>query len=218
MWGQGIYFAKNADYSNSYAFVSSSGDRVIFLAQVICGQSKHCESDATLKLPPPLPQQSGQFAVERYDSVNGVTKGTQVYTIYDNNRAYPKYLITYRMDDASSQSYAPSSANIRAQYNFQPATPLPPTRIQRGITQTQSQTHGLKSALQSTIPPASISNTTNFQAPAPTNSQNTPVTIPNLYTQSNFLAPVPTNFQPTNFRNPPVTISPTKSEKNCTIQ
>ena len=31
----------------------------------------------------------------RYDTVNGVTKGTRVYMVYNNCQAYPFYLITY---------------------------------------------------------------------------------------------------------------------------
>ena len=47
---------------------------------------------------PPIPAQpiSTQFVNDRYDTVSGTTGGSKVYMIYENGRAYPEYLITYR--------------------------------------------------------------------------------------------------------------------------
>ena len=36
-----------------------------------------------------------QFNQMKYDTVTGHTGGSQVYMTYDNDKAYPAYLITY---------------------------------------------------------------------------------------------------------------------------
>ena len=55
----------------------------------------------TAQLPPslptgPTPPIASQFVNDRYDTVSGTTGGSKVYMIYENGRAYPEYLITYR--------------------------------------------------------------------------------------------------------------------------
>ena len=32
----------------------------------------------------------------RYDTVTGVTNGSKVYIVYENGRALPEYLVTYK--------------------------------------------------------------------------------------------------------------------------
>ncbi len=39
-WGRGIYFARNASYSDNYSHPHSNGQRGIFLANVILGETK----------------------------------------------------------------------------------------------------------------------------------------------------------------------------------
>ncbi|XP_019850289.1 PREDICTED: uncharacterized protein LOC109581015 isoform X2 [Amphimedon queenslandica] len=90
MWGRGAYFAVNASYSgDSYAFRSSQGQQ-IFLAFVLTGDSKAMESDTSLIIPPRKEDGRGN-----YDSVNGLTGGSQVYIVYDHDKCYPAYLITF---------------------------------------------------------------------------------------------------------------------------
>jgi hypothetical protein len=77
------------------------------LAVVVTGDSYDCKPDGNLKVPPEkyahffLPSHPSRtkkktdMAVERYDSVTGITNGSRVYIVYENNKAYPLYLITY---------------------------------------------------------------------------------------------------------------------------
>ena len=100
MWGQANYFAVNAKYSDGYAFVRN-GTREIFLAKVLTGDSVKLEPDRTLRLPPEKranngPRSTLQYAKRRYDTVNGVTNGSQVYMTYHNQKSYPAYLIQYK--------------------------------------------------------------------------------------------------------------------------
>ena len=101
MWGQANYFAVNASYSHGYAHTAPDGAREIFLVKVLTGDSYDCPSNSSLRKPPMKasgPSASGEvsFAQVQYDTVTGVTNGSRVYMIYDNDKAYPAYLIKYR--------------------------------------------------------------------------------------------------------------------------
>ena len=93
MWGPAIYFAVNASYSHSYSYknVDIGNMRQMFLSEVLLGDFKDCASGKYAK--PPLKEPS---QVE-YDSIRGHTQGSDVYMVYSNNKAYTRYLITYKL-------------------------------------------------------------------------------------------------------------------------
>ena len=99
MWGRGNYFAVNSSYSHKYAF-SHMHDGVfkMFAVNVLTGNSFFSESNHRQPIKPPFLESadSSSTAIQcRYDSVYGNTGGTRVYMTYDNEHAYPAYLITY---------------------------------------------------------------------------------------------------------------------------
>ena len=97
MWGAGAYFAVNASYSDqTYAHKPNSKDRQLILVQVLTGKSYPYkgETNPDLIMPPELPAAKNDG--ERYDTVNGETGGSTVYVVYDHDRSYPAYIITYR--------------------------------------------------------------------------------------------------------------------------
>ena len=69
----------------------------VFAAFVLTGNSKFSHPDGSLTKPPPIPAIDGSdtSVQHRYDSVCGMAGGTRVYITYDNDHAYPAYLITY---------------------------------------------------------------------------------------------------------------------------
>ena len=94
LWGTGAYFAVNASYSDKYCHIdSNSGMKQLLLVKVLTGNSRSYgeRNDPNLTKPPPLSRGSHVL----YDTVNGYTKGSYVYVVYDHDRAYPAYLITY---------------------------------------------------------------------------------------------------------------------------
>ena len=98
MWGRGNYFAVNASYSNGYAHIEAGGVHQMLMATVLTGHSYHCHSNTSLTKPPFREHQGTQdnsTVTRRYDTVNGVTGGSKVYITYDNDKAYPAYLISY---------------------------------------------------------------------------------------------------------------------------
>ena len=101
LWGRGNYFAVNASYSDGYAHIEPGGVRQMLVASVLTGHSHVCQPDSTLTQPPFRDHQGPQddIVTRRYDTVNGFTggftRGSKVYITYDNDKAYPAYLISY---------------------------------------------------------------------------------------------------------------------------
>ena len=98
-WGRGNYFAVNSSYSHNYAFHHNRVFKM-FAANVLTGNSFFSAPDHTLTKPPLLENHTDtpDTAIQhRYDSVHGNTGGTRVYITYDNEHAYPAYLITYTL-------------------------------------------------------------------------------------------------------------------------
>ena len=99
LWGRGNYFAINASFSDSsYAHsVSGTNMRKLLVVYELTGLSYYSNPGKNLAMPPNRSEQDNLRSIKRrYRSVNGVTKGgTTVYITYDNNLAYPAYVITY---------------------------------------------------------------------------------------------------------------------------
>lgn len=96
LWGKGTYFAVRASYCNSrFAFNTRQGTKQVFVACVLTGKSACLpRPNRALKAPPKLPNSP----TDSYDSVNGVVENplhSKVYVIYDHDKVYPAYLITY---------------------------------------------------------------------------------------------------------------------------
>jgi hypothetical protein len=86
MWGRGIYFAVNAEYScRGYKFTVPNCNNVyeVFSANVIIGNEKDFgpsnDGCKAFKEPPCIPN-----STERYDSVKGHTGGSDVFIVYKN--------------------------------------------------------------------------------------------------------------------------------------
>ena len=98
MWGLANYFAVNASYSGAYAYSRSDGTKEMFMVKVLTGDSYQSPSDQQLRMPPEKPRAVGgklPFSRVRYDTVTGTARGSQVFMAYDNDKAYPAYLIQY---------------------------------------------------------------------------------------------------------------------------
>lgn len=99
-WGKANYFAVNANYSHSYAHVNAStGLKELFLVKVLTGESCDCVPNSSLRVPPLKSGRTGgtlQLEQLKYDTVTGSTNGSQVFMAYDNEKAYPAYLIEYK--------------------------------------------------------------------------------------------------------------------------
>jgi poly [ADP-ribose] polymerase 10/14/15 len=99
MWGTGLYFAVNSSYSgNGYHHTLPNNQRQMFLVRLLLGEVIDMPSTPALRVPPEMSSGSSQhlgLKVNRYDTVSGETGGSRVYIVYDNNRAYPEYILTF---------------------------------------------------------------------------------------------------------------------------
>ena len=95
--GIGIYFAVNASYSKiSYSYKNDDGTKSIFYVRVAVA-AETILPPGSYRLPPEKPKTSNSvFSVQRYDSIKGNTAGSDIFIIYENSRAYPDYLITFK--------------------------------------------------------------------------------------------------------------------------
>ena len=105
---RGIYFAAKSSYSDKRAFCPAkklhkdswterpdvyTGDREMLLTKLLVGNEidlEHTKETETFLLPPMIPGSK-----LRYDTVTGMTNDCRVWTVYENSRAYPEYLVRY---------------------------------------------------------------------------------------------------------------------------
>ena len=82
MYGKGLYFAVNANYShNGFVYRNSRGNCQLIVADVFVGKAANSGGGNIIKAP------------EGYDSVSA---GGQFYILYNNFHSYPLYLIEYK--------------------------------------------------------------------------------------------------------------------------
>ncbi|CAF4784108.1 unnamed protein product [Rotaria sp. Silwood2] len=79
-YGNGVYFATDANYSHSYAHVNSAGERCMFIVKVLIGTS--IQGNSSMKVCP-----------VGYDST---TNGSNIFVAYHDAQSYAEYLITYK--------------------------------------------------------------------------------------------------------------------------
>lgn len=100
LFGTGCYFAESASYSDAYAHKTFDQLRQVLVAKVLTGSSWTTSTiDHALMLPPPKPPSSStlNFISEHYDTVRSYVKNSFIYVVYDHEKAYPAYLVSYRL-------------------------------------------------------------------------------------------------------------------------
>lgn len=91
--GQATFFARDASYADTYSFKTPDGSKQIFLAKVLASNTYKCDSNLGASTAASNTQ-SSQLDFEAF--IGGASPGSlQVFMTYDNNKAYPAYLINY---------------------------------------------------------------------------------------------------------------------------
>ena len=90
LYGQGSYFHRQANYSNSYTELENDVRRM-FLARVLVGS--YATGDKSLKRPPPI-DPSNPLG-DLHDSCVDDDSDPSIFVIFDTSQAYPEYLIEY---------------------------------------------------------------------------------------------------------------------------
>jgi len=94
-YGRGIYFAPNAGTSCGYARVGSDGMRRMFLCRVLVGQ--YHAGYRGLKQPQAKP---GEKYIQHESTVDNIDNPHE-YVIYQDDQAYPEFLITFSSSNRS---------------------------------------------------------------------------------------------------------------------
>lgn len=85
----------SAAYSDRYSFkIPDTSHKQILIAKVLTG----CPwpQQRTLTKPPPKPDAvSSKFRNECFDRVHGRISDSDIYVIYDHEKLYPAYVVTY---------------------------------------------------------------------------------------------------------------------------
>ncbi|XP_060681592.1 protein mono-ADP-ribosyltransferase PARP14-like [Hemiscyllium ocellatum] len=92
-YGEGTYFAQHAKYSahDTYSKPDATGSKFIYRARVLTGD--YCKGSKDMK-EPPLKDPQGNSR-ERYNSVTDNMESPEVFVVFQDNQAYPEYLITF---------------------------------------------------------------------------------------------------------------------------
>ena len=98
LYGRGLYFAKNFSYSfNGYSH-NKNKCNYIFLARVITGSSCYLKKNIKdMKKPPMYDEKNNIYfdSVTNLDEKSNVFLNGHMFIIYENDKAYPYYLIEY---------------------------------------------------------------------------------------------------------------------------
>ncbi|XP_078393359.1 protein mono-ADP-ribosyltransferase PARP14-like [Cetorhinus maximus] len=94
-FGDGTYFAQNAAYSaqDTYSKPDATGCKVVYRARVLTGD--YCKGKAGLKEAPLKDQQA--HSRDRYNSVTDNVQSPEAFVVFQDNQAYPEYLITFHV-------------------------------------------------------------------------------------------------------------------------
>lgn len=90
VYGDGVYFAVNANYSHRYAQPDPQGNRIMYLCRVLTGE--FTKGNNGIKVPPP---KDPNVASIKYDSVVDNVNQPAMYVVFFDDQAYPQYEITY---------------------------------------------------------------------------------------------------------------------------
>uniref|UniRef100_A0A3P9DLH6 Poly [ADP-ribose] polymerase n=1 Tax=Maylandia zebra TaxID=106582 RepID=A0A3P9DLH6_9CICH len=91
LFGQGTYFAVNGSYSANpgYSMPAADGSQRVFVARVLTGV--YTQGNSSMKVPPPRSNQPD----DRYDCLVDQIANPSMFIIFNDNQAYPDYLITF---------------------------------------------------------------------------------------------------------------------------
>lgn len=89
VYGKGVYFALTSKFSLDYT--ERNGKKCMFLAKVLTGD--FCIGNKSLIEPPSKPGTSSAYRL--YDSVVNNVDQPSIFVVFNDDSAYPLYLITF---------------------------------------------------------------------------------------------------------------------------
>ncbi|KAG2462363.1 PAR14 polymerase, partial [Polypterus senegalus] len=90
VYGHGVYFAKNSQYSVTYSPADQQGRHYMYLAQVLIG--KYTTGNSSMRVPPPISQSNNN---DLFDSLVDSVPNPTIFVVFHDDQVYPEYLITF---------------------------------------------------------------------------------------------------------------------------
>ena len=91
-YGQGVYFARDASYSDGYAHRDGSGQKHMYCTWVLTGE--YTKGNSGMVVPPPKNPNINQHIL--FDSTVNNQASPSIYVVYTDSQNYPAYLIKYK--------------------------------------------------------------------------------------------------------------------------
>lgn len=91
VYGQGVYFARDAKYSHTYAKPDATGERRMYYARVLTGE--YTVGDSTMKVPPIKKNSTDEIP---YDSTVDRNIDPSIFVVYKDAQNYPAYVVCYK--------------------------------------------------------------------------------------------------------------------------
>ena len=92
LYGDGVYFARDASYSLNYCRTDNAGLSIMYVAKVLVGN--FTVGAKGMKMPPSRNNPSNPQLL--YDSVVDNINNPSIYVIFADHQCYPEYLITFK--------------------------------------------------------------------------------------------------------------------------
>lgn len=91
LYGQGVYFAVNADYSaGGYSAPDAAGMKRVYVARVLTG--RYTVGNSSMRRPPAR----ASDPTDCFDSLVNNQQSPSMFVIFHDDQAYPEYLVTFR--------------------------------------------------------------------------------------------------------------------------
>ena len=101
LYGDGVYFARNASYSLNYCPPDSTGLSRMYVVKVLVG--KYSAGAKGMKMPPSRNDPRNPHLL--YDSVVDNVNNPSIHVIFADHQCYPEYLITFKPAKSDTGSF-----------------------------------------------------------------------------------------------------------------
>ena len=92
VYGKGVYFAVNSNYSNGYTSPDGNGYRHMYLTCVLTGE--YTVGNSSMVVPPAKNAQINQHVL--FDSTVDNVANPSIFVVYTDAQNYPAYVLTYK--------------------------------------------------------------------------------------------------------------------------
>ena len=98
-WGVGVYFAKNSAYSSNPSYAKPDKDQVQQMFRCRVATGKYRKGRKGMKQPDQIDDGTGKL----YDSAVNRTRNPTIFVVFNENIAYPEYLISFKKIDRDKE-------------------------------------------------------------------------------------------------------------------